>query len=369
MEKPLQGKVIRKTYPGVVALNDVSFEIRPGEIHGLIGENGAGKSTLIKVLTGAIEPDCGEIEISGRLYDKMSPPLARRLGIAAIYQEFNLAPSISVAENIFIGSHLNPGPVVDFKKLNARAEEVLSNFHVKIDPKKPVSELTVAYKQLIEIAKAIALDAKLIIMDEPTAPLTDDEVENLFEIVRRLKERGVAVIYISHRLEELFRISDRVTVMRDGAVITTQNTADMDKSKLIQHMVGRDLSETYPERHLEYGETVLEVKNLTGNIVQPISFSLRKREVLGFAGLVGSGRTELARLIFGADRKDSGEVLIGNRKVEINSPSDGVKAGIGPVSEDRKLHGVLLRMSVATISANSTSSSRRRSAIRWEPKT
>ena len=339
---------IRKTYPGVVALDNVSFEIRPGEVHALIGENGAGKSTLIKVLTGAIEPDSGTIEIGGRTYDKMTPALARSLGIAAIYQEFNLAPSITVAENIFIGSRLNHSPVVDFKKLYAETEKVLSNFHVKINPKAPVNELTVAYKQLIEIAKAIAQDAKLIIMDEPTAPLTEDEVENLFQIVRQLKKRGVAVVYISHRLEELFRISDKVTVMRDGAVITTQPTSQMDKSKLIHYMVGRDLSETYPERRLEYGETVLEVKNLAGNIVQPISFTLRKREVLGLSGLVGAGRTELARLIFGADRKDSGEVFVSGKKVEISCPGDGVKAGIGLVCEDRKLHGVLLRMSVAT---------------------
>ena len=239
MDNLLTVRNVTKTYPGVLALDRVSFEVRPGEVHALIGENGAGKSTLIKVLTGAIEPDSGEIEYDGRKYEKMTPALSRSVGISAIYQEFNLAPSVTVAENIFIGTRLNKGIFVDFKKLYAEAERVLSNFHVKISPRATVNELTVAYKQLVEIAKAIAQESKLIIMDEPTAPLTDDEVDNLFEIVHQLKARGVAIIFISHRMEELFRISDRVTVMRDGAVISTYNTADITKGQLIKDMVGR----------------------------------------------------------------------------------------------------------------------------------
>ena len=346
MENLLTVRNVTKTYPGVLALNNVSFDVRPGEVHALIGENGAGKSTLIKVLTGAIEPDSGEIEYNGQKYARMTPTLSRSVGIAAIYQEFNLAPSVTVAENIFIGSRLNKGAFVDFKKLYAEAEKVLANFHVKISPRDTVNELTVAYKQLIEIAKAIAQDAKLVIMDEPTAPLTDDEVDNLFEIVEELKSKGVAIIFISHRMDELFRISDRVTVMRDGSVITTANTAETDKAQLIKAMVGRDLSENYPERHVEYGDVMLEVRNLHGNIVQPISFQLHKGEVLGLAGLVGAGRTELARLIFGADRKDGGEIFVDGKPVRISSPRDAVRCGIGLVSEDRKLNGVLLLKSI-----------------------
>lgn len=343
----LEVRNVTKTYPGVLALNNVSFDVRPGEVHALIGENGAGKSTLIKVLTGAIEPDSGEINYAGQKYDKMTPALSRSAGIAAIYQEFNLAPSVTVAENIFIGARLNDGAFVDFKKLYAEAEKVLSNFHVKISPKATVNELTVAYKQLVEIAKAIAQDAKLIIMDEPTAPLTDDEVDNLFEIVAKLKARGCAIIFISHRLEELFRISDRVTVMRDGEVISTRNTCEITKHDLIKDMVGRDLSETYPSRNVAYGDVMLKVKDISGNIVQPISFELRKGEVLGLAGLVGAGRTELARLIFGADKKDGGEVWVDGKLAHIASPCDAVEAGIGLVSEDRKLNGVLLRKSIS----------------------
>ena len=338
---------VTKTYPGVLALDNVSFDVLPGEVHTLIGENGAGKSTLIKVLTGAIEPDSGEIEFDGQKYSKMSPGLSKSVGIAAIYQEFNLAPSVTVAENIFIGSRLNKGAFVDFRKLYAEAEKVLSNFHVKISPRAKVNDLTVAYKQLIEIAKAIAQDAKLIIMDEPTAPLTDDEVDNLFEIVEQLKKRGIAIIFISHRLEELFRISDRVTVMRDGKVISTHMTSEITKADLIKDMVGRTLSETYPQRNVSYGDVALEVRGICGGFVQPISFTLRHGEVIGLSGLVGAGRTELARLIFGADPKDGGEILVEGKPVTIKSPHDAVACGIGLVSEDRKLNGVLLRKSIS----------------------
>ena len=346
MQNILTMRDVTKTYPGVLALNHISFELRPGEVHALVGENGAGKSTLIKVLTGAIEPDSGVIEYDGHKYEKMNPTLSRSVGIAAIYQEFNLAPSVTVAENIFMGTRLNKGIFVDYKKLYSESEKVLQNFHVKISPSATVNELTVAYKQLIEIAKAIAQDAKVIIMDEPTAPLTDDEVENLFEIVNNLKKRGISIIFISHRMDELFRISDRVTVMRDGSVISTYDTKSITKTELIKDMVGRTLSETFPEREMKYGDVALEVKQLCGNIVHPISFQLRHGEVLGLAGLVGAGRTELARLIFGADKKDSGEVWVDGQNVNIKSPTEAVAAGIGLVSEDRKLNGVILRKSI-----------------------
>lgn len=348
MNNILEVRNITKTYPGVVALNDVSIAIQKGEIHAIIGENGAGKSTLIKIITGAIEQDKGSIEFEGTSYEKMSPALSREIGIEAIYQEFNLAPTVSVAENIYIGYKVNDGVVINYKKLYQEAEKVLSHFTVKIDPKMLVKDLTVAYMQLVEIAKAIARNAKLIIMDEPTAPLTEDEVENLFVIIRQLKSEGVSIIYISHRLDELFAVSDRVTVMRDGAVVSTQNTKEFTKDELIYHMVGRELRDTYPTREVTYGETILEVKNISGNGVRPISFSVRKGEVLGFAGLVGAGRTELARLIFGADRKDSGEIYVDGKKVSINHPKDSLKYGISLVSEDRKEQGVFLKMSIAT---------------------
>lgn len=344
----LEVKNITKTYPGVVALNNVSMEVRQGEVHALIGENGAGKSTLIKVITGAIEPNNGTITFEDKSYDKMSPALSRKLGIEAIYQEFNLAPAVTVAENIYIGSKVNKSLVIDYKKLYEDAEEVLSNFTVKISPKELVKDLTVAYMQLVEIAKAIARNAKLIIMDEPTAPLTEDEVENLFVIIEQLKKRGVSIIYISHRLDELFAVSDRVTVMRDGEVVATELTTELTKDQLIYHMVGRDLNENYPKRDVQYGDTVLEVRDLCGNGVDPISFTLRKGEVIGFAGLVGAGRTELARLIFGADKKTGGTVLVEGKEVNIKQPKDAVKYGIALVSEDRKAEGVFLKMPIST---------------------
>lgn len=339
---------ITKMYPGVLALNKASLEVRQGEVHALIGENGAGKSTLIKVITGAIEPDAGIIEFEGKEYTHMTPIISRGVGIEAIYQEFNLAPSLTVAENIFLGTKANKGAVVDFKKLYGEAEKVLDNFRVVINPKALVKELSVAYMQLVEIAKAIARNAKLLIMDEPTAPLTDDEVENLFELIAQLKKQGVSIIYISHRLDELFEVSDRVTVMRDGEVIVTKETKDMKKEELIYYMVGREMKETYPSRELEYGEEILRVEGISGNGLEPISFALRKGEVLGFAGLVGAGRTELARLVFGADAKDSGKVFVEGKEVNIKTPKDAVRAGIGLVAEDRKAQGVLLRLPIKT---------------------
>ncbi len=341
-------KNITKTYPGVIALNEASLEVREGEVHALIGENGAGKSTLIKVITGAIEPDSGVIEFEGKEYTHMTPIISRGAGIEAIYQEFNLAPSLTVAENIFLGSKANKGMVVDFKKLYGEAEKVLKNFRVTINPKTLVKELSVAYMQLVEIAKAIARNAKLLIMDEPTAPLTDDEVENLFELIAQLKKRGVSIIYISHRLDELFEVSDRVTVMRDGEVIVTKQTEEMTKEDLIYYMVGRKMKETYPVRESEYGEEVLKVDNISGNGLSPISFTLRRGEVLGFAGLVGAGRTELVRLVFGADPKEGGRVYIEGKETNIRTPKDAVKAGIGLVAEDRKAQGVLLRLPIKT---------------------
>jgi ribose transport system ATP-binding protein len=348
MEHILELKNLRKTYPGVVALNDVSISVQKGEVLALIGENGAGKSTMIKTITGAIQPDSGDIIYEGNRYDALTPLMSRNLGIAAIYQEFTLAPALSVAENIFMGQKLNSGFLMDTKLLYRSAEEVLSRFNVDINPRKLVRDLSVASRQLVEIAKAIAKKARFIIMDEPTAPLTENEVDILFDIVYRLKSERVTIIYISHRLDELFQVSDRVTVMRDGQVITTGNTNTFDKQSLIQHMVGRKMNEAFPVLDHAIGETVLEVKNITGNGVQPVSFSLRAGEILGIAGLVGAGRTELARLIFGADPKEGGSIFLNGKLVNIRSPKDAVNNGISLVPEDRKQQGVLLRLDISS---------------------
>lgn len=340
-------KNITKRYPGVVALHDVSIEVRRGEVLALIGENGAGKSTMIKTITGAIRPDEGTISFEGKDYSALDPALTRDLGIAAIYQEFTLAPTLTVAENIFMGQRINSGPVRDTRLLFEKAQQVLDRFGVDINPRSLVRDLTVAYKQLVEIAKAIAKNAKLIIMDEPTAPLTDDEVDILMKIVHELKAEGISIIFISHRLDELYRVADRVTVMRDGEVIITKEVSELSKADLIYYMVGRELKESFPSRHIAYGDVALEVKDLTGSGVAPVSFSVRRGEIVGLAGLVGAGRTELARLIFGADPKDGGEIFVDGKKVEIRSPRDAVDHGIGYVSEDRKQSGVLLRMPIS----------------------
>ncbi|MDR1271884.1 MAG: sugar ABC transporter ATP-binding protein [Clostridiales Family XIII bacterium] len=346
MASILKTKDLRKTYPGVVALDDVSFEVEEGEVHALVGENGAGKSTLIKVITGAITPDSGEILFDGKPWKSLTPALSRSVGIEAIYQEFNLVPYLSVAENVFIGQRATPGPIVSFSKLNDKTKEVLSAYDVEIDPAARVSSLSIAKMQLVEITKAIARNARLLIMDEPTAPLTENEVEALFGIVAKLKKEGVTIIYISHRLDEIFSISDRVTVMRDGQYVITEQTKNMTKEKLIYHMVGREMTETFSGREIKYGEPVLEVKNVCGNGVKDISFTLRKGEILGLAGLVGAGRTELARVIFGAEKCDAGEILVDGRPVKIKSPGKAIALGIGLLTEDRKAQGVLLRLSI-----------------------
>lgn len=337
---------LTKTYPGVVALNDVSIDFRQGEIHALVGENGAGKSTLVKLLSGAIEPDSGYIEIRGARHERMTPREAQQLGIEIIYQEFNLVPSLSVAENIFLGAFEGNGVFVDFKAMRRRAAELFEELQVSISPEVRVETLTVAEQQLVEIAKSLVRNARILIMDEPTAPLTLKETRILFDLVRKLKAKGVTIIYISHRFAEIFELSDRVTVMRDGTKIQTLFTRDTSRDEMIRLMVGRDLKETYPTRNGAIGEVALEVRNLSGAGAQDISFTLRRGEILGIAGLVGAGRTELMRMIFGADRCDSGEILIQGKSVKIPSPEAAVRFGIGYVPEDRKQHGVLLELSI-----------------------
>lgn len=337
-------KNITKTYPGVVALDDVSFDVRDGEVHALLGENGAGKSTLIKAIAGAIQPDSGVIGFDGKEYTKMTPHLAQKNGVSVIYQELNLCGPLTVAENIFLGRP--QGRIYSQRKVNALAREIFNEYGFDLNPNAKVMSLSPAQQQIVEICKGISMGAKIMIMDEPTSSLATAEVELLFKVIAKLKANGVTVIYISHRLDEVFQVTDRITILRDGKFVTTINTADTNRQQLVSLMVGRELTESYPQRTHELGEVVLETRNLTGNSVENISFQLHRGEILGFAGLVGCGRTETAQLICGAKHIDSGEVLVGGKPVKIHSPVDAIRAGIGLIPEDRKEQGCILHSSV-----------------------
>lgn len=335
---------ITKQYPGVLALYDVSLEFRRGEVHALLGENGAGKSTLIKVISGAERNDEGSIEIDGESHDHMTPKISRAHGIEVIYQEHNLINSLTVAENILLGKRT--GNLVDQKGMVKTVQALFDLYHINLDPGSVVKDLSPACQQLVEIAKAISKKARILVMDEPTAQLTLGEVENLYGIIRTLKAAGTTIIYISHRLEELFTISDRVSIMRDGRYVTTKNTSETTRKELIQLMVGRELTEAYPSRNFVGEDVVLEVKNLYSMRNENVSFKLHKGEILGFAGLVGAGRTELARAIFGADRKLGGKVYLKGKLVNVRSPRDAIRHGIGLIPEDRKQQGCFFSMPV-----------------------
>lgn len=338
---------IIKTYPGVVALNDVTIKVAKGETHALVGENGAGKSTLIKTCTGAVVPDSGQIIVGGKGFSSMTPKLSEENGIAVIYQEFNLVGELSVAENIFLGRAIRKGLVIDRKAMVEQSREIFKQFDIDIDPNELVSNLTVGYQQIVEIAKAISQKAKILIMDEPSAPLTKSEVESMFSIVDKLKEAGVTIIYISHRLDEIFRLTDRITIMRDGEKVKTLNTNETNIDEIVKLMVGRELKETYPSRESSVtDETLLEVKNLCGNGLTDISFQIRRGEVLGFAGLIGSGRTELAELIFGAKPKTSGQIIFKGKEISPRTPRQAIDHGIALVPEDRKKQGALLHIDI-----------------------
>jgi len=344
----MQLKAIGKEYPGVVALNNVNVSFREGEVHALLGENGAGKSTLIKILAGAIEPNVGEIVIEGITYKKMTPLLAQQLGIGVIYQEFNLVPSLTIYENIFLGNEIKTGIIVNKRKMIEESKKLLLSLEIDIDPTIKVKKLSVAYQQIVEIAKAVSKNVKVLIMDEPTAPLTDKEVNAMFKVVKKLVEQKVTIIYISHRLEELFEISDRVTILRDGKYIDTKITKETNKQELVNLMVGRELTEQFPKRDVEIGEVVLDVRNVyAGDFLQNVSLQIKAGEIVGLAGLVGSGRTELARVIFGADKMQKGEVYLNSRKLSCKSPVTSIADGIALIPEDRKKQGALLKMSVA----------------------
>lgn len=347
MDYIVELKNITKTYPGVVALNDVSLGFKPGEVHAICGENGAGKSTLIKVMAGAATPEEGEIFVNGEKITAMDPGLSRQLGIEVIYQELILAPHVSVAENIYMGTRFGKSIVVDWNTMNEKAQSILDSMDITAFKATDIVEnLKTANRQLVAIAKAISMNVKFLIMDEPTAPLGEHEVQVLLRIVKELKKKGVTIVYVSHRLDEVFEISDRVSVFRNGQWIKTMNTCDTDKNELIKLMVGRDIGSTYPERNSKIGDVVLEAKNIVAEGVKNVSFSVRAGEVLGIGGLVGSGRSELVNTIFGAQKMQSGEIFIKWKKVDINSPSKAIENGIGLIPEDRKLHGLMLEKDV-----------------------
>ena len=349
MSTALQMKGIIKTYPGVRALDDVDFEVAKGEVHALVGENGAGKSTLMKILAGAQPMDSGEIIIDGKPVHITTPQKAMELGVGIIYQEFNLVPYLNAAENIFLGREPKakvPG-FVNFSAMYAEAQQVIDQLGVKLNVRTPVNRLSVAQQQMVEIAKATSRNSTIIAMDEPSSTLTEHELESLFELIRSLKEKGVSIIYISHRLEEIFQIADRVTVLRDGHLVGMKPVSETDRDDIIHMMVGRELKEKIPKEAAEHGAPALTVKGLTRNgVLEDINFTVRQGEVLGIAGLVGAGRTELARAIFGADPIDAGEIWLNGSKVNIRSPRDAIRMGIGLVTEDRKELGLILGMVV-----------------------
>lgn len=340
---------IDKSFPGVKVLEGVTFELKKGEVHSLLGENGAGKSTLMKILTGVYTKDQGRILLRGKEVEISSPLQAQQMGISMIHQELNLIPNLTVAENIFIGREKNFGRYgwVNTKRMNQAAKAVLERLGLDYDPTQIVGQLSVGEQQMVEIAKALSFDAEILVMDEPTAALTDREIERLFQLVNDLREQGVGIVYISHRMEELFQICDRVTVMRDGHYIGTREMNETTMDELVKMMVGRELTDRFPKQSSVQDEVILEVKHLSsGDDYQDISFSLRKGEVLGIAGLMGAGRTEVVRGIFGADKRDQGDIYVSGEKIKIQSPDQAIQNGIALVTEDRKDQGLVLGLSV-----------------------
>lgn len=338
---------VGKRFPGVVAVSDVTLAIPPGEVHVFAGENGAGKSTLMKLIAQVEQPSSGRIELDGVQVAYQGPGAARRLGISMVHQEFALAPDLSVAENLFIGHEPGRGGWISRAEERRAARELLGHVGLDIDPGRRVALLSTAEQQRVELAKALAVQAKVLILDEPTASLTEREAEELFGIVRELTARGIAVLYISHRLDEIFEIGDRVTVMRDGAVVATRPVTELDEDKLVQLMVGRDVENLYPRTHNEPGPVRLEVRGLTREDgVRDVSFEVRAGEIVGLAGLVGAGRTELARAVFGAELPDAGTITLDGKRLRIRGPSDAIAAGIGYLTESRKTDGLALPLGV-----------------------
>ena len=338
---------ISKNFPGVKALDKVHFELRSGEVMALLGENGAGKSTLMKILSGVYTRDGGTMEIFGKSYDDLTPKQAQEAGIAIIHQELNMCKHLSVAENMFLGREMVGKGILDNRKMRQEAKNILNELKIDIDPDQTVGDLPVSKQQMVEIAKALSIHAKILIMDEPTSALTAREIEDLFRIIKDLKAQGCGIVYISHRLEELAEIVDRVTIMRDGQYITDGNFKDMTMDQIITNMVGREIKEKFPRVTCTKGKKVFEVKNLNaGRMVRDINFSLYEGEIVGFAGLMGAGRTETTRAIFGVDPKESGEFYLDGQKIEIHNPMDAIRNGVVLAPEDRKKDGLCTKLSI-----------------------
>lgn len=348
MENILKLTQINKSFPGVKALSDVDLTVRKGEVHALVGENGAGKSTLMKIISGAYTKDSGTIWFDGREIENTTPKQSEMMGISIIYQELNLIERISVAENVFTGRYPMKYGMIQWKKMYQDAQSLFDEYELKIDAHTLVRSLTMAQKQMVEIIKAVSINAKIIIMDEPTSSLSGKETESLFKIIRKLKSRGVAVVFITHRLDEIFEICDHMTVLRDGHYIGERDIGDITKDEMITMMIGRKLTQQYPERMNSIGEVTLAVKNITDGSarVKNVSFEAHKGEVLGFYGLVGAGRTETMRMIFGVDPPAGGEIRINGEKRDIRSPRDAIRFGMGFVTENRRDEGLFLRSSV-----------------------
>lgn len=346
----LRMRGVTKTFPGVRALHDVDLEVARGEIHALIGENGAGKSTLMKMLYGVHQPDAGTIELGGAPVTIASPQVAQRLGVSMVHQELNLVPALDVARNVYLGREPSRGPgLVDWPALYRDAGALLDRLHLRLSPRTPVRRLSTAQKQMVEIARALSWRPSLLILDEPTSSLTNTEIAELFRILRALREDGVSILYISHRLEELGQIADRITVLRDGGYVATIDAHHTSIPELIRLMVGRSLEQQFPKEIVPLGDEVLRVEGLTRQgVISDVSFTVHAGEIVGMAGLVGAGRSETARALFGADRRDAGAVFIDGRLVDIQSPGDAIAAGIGLLPEDRKTQGLVLPLSIAT---------------------
>ncbi|MCI8465119.1 MAG: sugar ABC transporter ATP-binding protein [Lachnospiraceae bacterium] len=338
---------ISKSFPGVKALDNVQFELRAGEVMALLGENGAGKSTLMKILSGVYTRDGGTVRIFGQEYGDMTPKQAQAAGVAIIHQELNMCRHLSVAENMFLGREVKGKIALNNAKMEEEAGKILDDLKIDISPKQIVGDLPVSKQQMVEIAKALSINAKVLIMDEPTSALTAKEIDDLFRIIHKLKSEGHGIVYISHRLEELQHIVDRVTIMRDGQYITCQNFAEMSMDQIIAGMVGREIKEKFPHVECEKGKKIFEVKNLNaGKLVRDISFSVYEGEIVGFAGLMGAGRTETTRAIFGADPKESGEIFVDGKEVRIHCPMDAIKNGVVLAPEDRKKDGLCTKLSI-----------------------